>query len=48
MLKTLSTKLYQLSNGTITLIALVIFALVIAFVLPAQAQRAEVASGGAA
>jgi len=47
MLKTLSSKLYQLSSGPITLLALVIFALVVAFVLPAQAERAEVASGGA-
>ena len=47
MLKTISHKLYQLSNGTITILALVIFALVVAFVLPAQAQRAEAASGGA-
>ena len=47
MLKTLSNKLYKLSNGSITILALVIFALVVAFVLPAQAQRAEAASGGA-
>jgi len=47
MLKTLSTKLYQLSSGSITILALVIFALVVAFVLPGQAQRAEAASGGA-
>lgn len=47
MLKIISNKLYQLSNGSITLFALVIFALVVAFVLPAQAQRAEAASGGA-
>jgi len=47
MLKTLSIKLYQLSNGRVTLIALVIFVLVVAFVLPAQARRAEAASGGA-
>jgi len=46
MLKTLSAKLYQLSSGSITLLALVIFALVVAFVLPVQAQRAEAASGG--
>lgn len=46
MLKTLSTKLYQLSNGLITILALVIFALVIAFVLPEQAKRAEAISGG--
>ncbi|HAV77777.1 MAG TPA: hypothetical protein DCX53_10555 [Anaerolineae bacterium] len=47
MLKTLSIKLYTLSSGTITLIALVVFALVVAFVLPAQAERAEASSGGA-
>ncbi|HSG45057.1 MAG TPA: hypothetical protein VLA72_18060 [Anaerolineales bacterium] len=47
MLKTLSKKLYHLSSGYITILALVIFALVVAFVLPAQAQRAEVALGGA-
>ena len=47
MLKTLSNKLYQLSNGWITILALVIFALVVAFVLPAQAQRTEATSGGA-
>ncbi len=47
MLKTLSNKLYHLSNGTITIIALVIFGLVVAFILPAQAERAEAASGGA-
>lgn len=47
MLKTLSNKLYQLSNGSIMILALVIFALVVVFVLPAQAQRAEAASGGA-
>ena len=47
MLKTISNKLYQLSNGTITIIALVIFGLVVAFILPAQAQRAEASSGGA-
>ena len=47
MLKTLSNKLYRLSSGPITILALVIFALVVAFVLPAQAQRAEAASGGA-
>ena len=47
MLKTLSHKLYKLSNGTITLIALVIFALVVAFVLPQQAKRAEASSSGA-
>ena len=47
MLKTLSNKLYFLSNGYITILALVIFVLVIAFVLPAQAQSAEAASGGA-
>lgn len=47
MLKTLSNKTYQLSNGTVTIIAMVIFALVVAFVLPAQAQRAEASSGGA-
>jgi len=46
MLKKLSTKLYQLSSAPITILALVIFALVVAFVLPAQAQRAEAASGG--
>jgi hypothetical protein len=47
MLKTLSTKLYQLSTGPITILALVIFAFVVAVVLPAQAQRSEVASSGA-
>ena len=47
MLKTTSHKLYQLSNGTITIIALMIFALVVAFVLPAQAERADASSGGA-
>lgn len=47
MPKTLSNKLYQLSNGTITILALVLFVLVVAFVLPAQAQRTEAASGGA-
>ena len=47
MLKNLSNKLYQLSSGAVTILALVIFALVVAFVLPAQAQRAEVDSGGA-
>ena len=47
MLKTLSTKLYQLSSGRVTLIALIIFVLVVAFVLPAQAQRTEAASNGA-
>jgi len=46
MLKTLSTKLYQLSSGRITLLALIIFALVVAFVLPEQAKRAEAISGG--
>ena len=47
MLKNHSNKLYQLSSGAVTIIALVIFALVVAFVLPTQAQRAEAASGGA-
>jgi hypothetical protein len=47
MLKAISNKLYQFSNGSITLFALLIFALVVAFVLPAQAERAEAASGGA-
>jgi len=47
MLKNISTKLYQLSSGTITILALVVFALVIAFVLPQQAKQAESVSGGA-
>ena len=47
MLKTLSNKLYQMSSGLVTILALVIFALVVAFVLPAQAERAEALSGGA-
>ncbi len=47
MLKTLSTKLHQLSSGYITIIAMVIFALVVAFVLPVQAEHAEAVSGGA-
>jgi uncharacterized membrane protein len=47
MLKTLSTKLYQLSSGSLTILALVIFALVVAFVLPQQAKQAESVSGGA-
>jgi hypothetical protein len=46
MLKTLSAKLYQLSSGRITLLALIVFALVVAFVLPEQAKRAEAISGG--
>lgn len=47
MLKTISTKLYQRSSGPITILALIIFALVITFVLPEQAKRAEAVSGGA-
>lgn len=47
MLKTLSTKLYQLSSGFVTLLGLLIFALVVAFVLPQQAERAESVSQGA-
>jgi len=46
MLKTQSNKFYQLSSGPITILALVIFALVVAFVLPAQAERAEAVSEG--
>ena len=47
MLKNISNKLYQLSSGSVTLIALLIFALFVAFVLPNQAKRAEAVSGGA-
>ena len=47
MLKNISIKLYQLSSGLVTLLALLIFALVVAFVLPGQASRAESVSQGA-
>ena len=47
MLNNISNKLYQFSNGRITLVALLIFALFVAFVLPNQAKRAEAVSGGA-
>jgi hypothetical protein len=47
MLNKLSIKLYQFSNGFITLLGLLIFAVFIAFVLPQQAERAETISQGA-
>jgi len=47
MLKTLSVKLYQLSSGLVTILAFVIFAIVVVFILPEQAKRAEAVSGGA-
>jgi hypothetical protein len=46
MLNKLSIKLYQFSNGFITLLGLLIFAVFIAFVLPQQAERAETISQG--
>jgi len=47
MLKKLSIMLYQFSNGFITLLGLLIFAVFVAFVLPQQAERAEAISQGA-
>ncbi len=47
MLKNLSIKLYYLSSGPVTLLALLIFAFIVAFVLPQQAGRAESVSQGA-
>ena len=47
MLKLLSSKLYRLSSGPVTVLALLIFALFIVFVLPAQADRATTIAGEA-
>lgn len=47
MLTKLSSLFYRISSGPVTLIALLIFFLFVVFVLPKQAQRAEVVSKGA-
>jgi hypothetical protein len=47
MLNELSNKVYQFSNGRVTLLGLLIFALFVGFVLPQQANRAEAVSQGA-
>lgn len=47
MLKLLSNNFYRLSSGPVALLALLIFAAFIAFVLPAQADRAAAIAGEA-
>jgi len=47
MFTSISNRLYQLSSGGVALVALLVFAFFIAFILPKQAQHAEAVSGGA-
>jgi hypothetical protein len=47
MLKYVSEKMFLLSSGRVTLAALLLFAIFIGYVLPDQAAKAQIYSGGA-